>query len=219
MSAGGRRRRSRWAHGGQEWEDGEDGEEEAESDEDGPQRGRGYGAREHNRLRQRARRRLCHIMRWCEKGILVKGFIEVFRDGLHAWVLVLAFGATTWLSLKILGQLSVFAHPNTALHGHARRRGGRDRDDLLHEFDTDDLPSDTAGWFNVFIATKIARVASSALARILVWWPLANFIAALGAAFIVAICNAVSPFALHLIVDFVEMAVLVQSGNFSRIFA
>ena len=31
--------------------------------------------------------RLCHIMRWCEKGILVKGFIEVFRDGLHAWVL------------------------------------------------------------------------------------------------------------------------------------
>ena len=31
--------------------------------------------------------RLCHIMRWCEKGILVKGFIEVSRDGLHAWVL------------------------------------------------------------------------------------------------------------------------------------
>ena len=202
--------------------------EDERSEEGGEDYG-GAGTRQHGAAaadpmrqlaRRRARERLEGVVDWCLHAVMLKWAVDACWHGPARIALMWALAAAAFMLLRF------FVSPHALKHArpdeeweNGRGSGGEAGHGILRDLSSWSGPV-SDGVFNSLVSANIARVLGHAI-HVRWSWPFMRAHAAgLGVALVfVVACDMASAFSFRFIVVFVEMAVLVQAGNFSYIFA
>ena len=202
---------------------------EDERSEEGGQDYGGAGTRQHDAAaadpmrqlaRRRARERLEGVVDWCLHAVMLKWAVDACWHGPARIALMWALAAAAFMLLRF------FVSPHALKHArpdeeweNGRGSGGEAGHGILRDLSSWSGPV-SDGVFNSLVSANIARVLGHAI-HVRWSWPFMRAHAAgLGVALVfVVACDMASAFSFRFIVVFVEMAVLVQAGNFSYIFA